>query len=100
MRMRDYAFAIAMCVLTLATAYRYGSVRRFVDRSREYSFVVEMDEAGMMRMKSDLRGATFQGVEGEAIDDGLYRITVRCPPDKVGLVWSLINRMSEKRAEE
>lgn len=100
MRMRDYLFAAVMCVLTLATAYRYGSVRRFVEESREYSFVVEMDGADLGRVKSDLKGVTFQGVEGEAIDDGLYRITVRCPPDKVGLVWSLINRMSEKRAEE
>lgn len=100
MRMRDYAFALVMGVLTVATAVRYGAVRRFVDSSREYSFVVEADEASLGRMKSGLRGATFQGVEGEAIEDGLYRITVRCPPDKVGAIWSLINRMSDRGAGE
>lgn len=100
MRIRDYAFALVMGVLTVATAARYASVRRFVDSSREYSFVVEADEASLERMKSGLRGATFQGVEGQAIEDGVYRITVRCPPDKVGAVWHLINRMSERRAEE
>lgn len=98
--MRDYAFALLMGVLTVATAVRYASVRRFVDSSREYSFVVEVDEASIDRMKSGLREATFQGVDGEALEDGLYRITVRCPPDKVGAVWSLINRMSERRFEE
>ena len=99
MRIRDYAFALVMCFLTVLTAFRYGSVRRFVEQSREYSFVVDADASSLERMKADLRGATFQGVEGEAMEDGRYRLTVRCPPDKVGFIWSLINRKSDDGVE-
>lgn len=88
-----------MCALTLATVYRYCVVRDFINDSREYSFVVEADGDSVPRIKADLRGATFQSVEEEMIEDGLYKITVRCPPDKVGSVWSFISRMTERRAE-
>ena len=83
-----------MCVLTLATVYRYGAVKSFVESSQEYSFVVEADEASLSRIKSELQGATFQKVEQEMIEDGVYRITVKCPPDKVGFMWLLLDKFS------
>jgi len=99
MRKTDYFFAVVMCLLTLATVYRYSVVREFVRDSREYSFIVEADDSSFTRMKSDLRGATFQRVQGEMVEDGVYRITVKCPPEKVGAVWSLMNRISGGRVE-
>ena len=89
-----------MCLLTLATVYRYAAVRDFIRDSREYTFVVEADDSRVSRIKSDLEGATFQRVEEEMVEDGLYRITVRCPPDKVGVMWSVLNRLSDRRAEQ
>jgi len=96
MRIRDFSFALVMCLITLVTAYRYGLVRDFVRCSREYSFVVEADGDTLSRMKSDLEDATFQRVEETMIEDGVYRITVKCPPDKVGSLWSLLARRYSK----
>lgn len=99
MRTRDLAFPLLMCALTLATVYRYGVVRDFIRESREYTFVVKADGHDVSRIKSSLEGATFQRVEGEMVEDGVYRITVRCPPDKVGNVWSLLGRLSGREEE-
>lgn len=99
MRIRDLVFPVVMCLLTLATVYRYGVVRDFIRHSREYSFVVEADGSSLGRIKSGLEGATFQKVEEEALEDGRYRIKIRCPPDKVGLMWSMLNRFSDRRVE-
>lgn len=99
MRTRDLVFPLIMCALTLATVYRYGTVREFIRDSREYTFVVEADSCEVSRIKSGLAGATFQPVEGEMVEDGVYRITVRCPPEKVGSVWSLLGRLCERREE-
>lgn len=93
------AFPLVMCALTLATVYRYGVVRNFISDSREYTFVVEADGDRVPRIKADLQGATFQRVEGEQLEDGLYKITLRCPPDKVGIMWSILNKMTDRRAE-
>jgi hypothetical protein len=95
MRTRDLVFPLVMCFLTLATVYRYAIVRDFISDSREYSFVVEADGDKLPRIKADLRGVTFQDVEEERIEDGLYRITLRCPPDKVGLMWSFLSRRAD-----
>lgn len=99
MRFRDFSFALVMCFLTLATAYRYGAVKRFVRDSKEYTFFVEADRDRLKDMKSRLRGATFQSVGDEMVEDGLYRITVKCPPENLGIIWSMVGRMSERRGE-
>lgn len=98
MRIRDFIFPAVMCLLTVATVHRYRSVRHFIDQSREYVFVVEADGNQVPRIKSDLEGATFQRVDGELMEDGRYKFTVRCPPEKVGLMWSMLGKFSERRA--
>lgn len=100
MRPRDLLFPLVMCLLTLATVYRYGAVRRFIDESREYTFVLAADEGSISRIKADLRGATFQRVDEESVEDGVYRITVRCPPDKLGRMWLLLGRMSDEEVQD
>lgn len=97
MRIRDYAFALIMCILTLITAFRYAAIRRFVDGSERYSFVVEADNQTVAEMKRKLEGATFQAVRDEMLDEGVYRITVKCPPEKVTSVWVLLSNILERR---
>lgn len=98
MRIRDYIFPSVMCLLTLATVYRYREVKQFINQSREYSFVVDADGDQASRIKSGLEGATFQRVDGQALDDGRYMFTVRCPPDKLWMMWSILGKFSERRA--
>ena len=96
MRPKDIVFPLLMCFLTLATVYRYGVVKKFVESSQEYSFVVEADDVRLSQIKSELQGVTFQKVEQEMIEDGVYRITVKCPPDKVGLLWLLLDKFPSR----
>lgn len=97
MRMKDYAFALIMCVLTLMTAFRYVAIRRFVDGSERYSFVIEADKQTVVEMKRKLEGVTFQSVIDEMLDEGVYKITVKCPPEKVTSVWVLLSNILERR---
>lgn len=97
MRFRDYAFAAAMCVATVVAAYRYGEIKNFLRESREYTFVVKGDECEVGQMMSHLEDATFQRVDQERVAEGTYRLTVKCPPDKVNRISNMLIRMSERK---
>jgi hypothetical protein len=88
-----------MCLITLATVYRYSVVRGSIRDSREYTFLVETDDTSFIRMKSDLKHANFRRVRGEFVEEGVYRITVKCPPEKISAAWSIMNRVSAGRSE-
>lgn len=79
-----------MCLLTVATAWRYGSIVEANRGTKVYSFIVETDRDGFSRMASDLEESFCREVKGEEVSDGLYRLTIRCPPDKVSTVWDAI----------
>lgn len=90
MRPRDFFFPAVMCALTLATAWRYASIVDEAKGPRVYSFLLETDREGMSRIESGLEDSLCRGVEGEEVADGLYRLTLRCPPDKFETVWGVI----------
>jgi hypothetical protein len=86
-----------MCLLTVATAAMYSEARR---SGKEYNFVVRTDSEGVSKIRSHLADADFHRVEEAEIEDGLYRITVRCPSDKVGTMWSVMDRMLARRDDK
>ena len=90
MKLRDFAFPLVMCLLTAATAWRYGSIVDSNKGTKVYSFLLETDRDGFSRIASGLEGSVCREVGGEEVSDGLYRLTVRCPPDKVSTVWDAI----------
>lgn len=92
----SYIFAVAMCLIASMTVYRYVEISRFREKSVEYDFVVSAGEPEMADIKSRLRGMTFQSVDDEIIDEGIHRLTVRCPPDKIGIVKELLSRAIPK----
>jgi len=79
-----------MCLLTIATAWRYGFIIDSTKGTKVYSFILETDREGFHRIASGLDDSLCRDVEGEEVYDGLYRLTVRCPPDKVVSVWDAI----------
>jgi hypothetical protein len=97
MRTRDFSFAFLMLALTAVTAYRYSSIESFRRGSADYSLIIRAEESEVPEIKSEIRGLTFQPVGDESVKDGFYRITFRCPPDKLGGVWKVLSKFSEKK---
>jgi hypothetical protein len=94
--MRKYLFPAIMFAITILTAVKYRSIVAFKNESREFTFVVSADRSEMSDVKSKLENYTYQSVDDEMIEEGLYRLTVRCPPDKIGLVKGLMLKFSDK----
>jgi len=88
--MRKYFFPLAMFLLTALTVAKYRSIVVFKNESREFTFVVSADKSAMSGVKSKLENYTYQPVEDEMVEEGLYRLTFRCPPDKIGLIKGMI----------
>lgn len=89
-----------MCVLTMATAVSYTRIVHLRRAGREYNFVVRTDDEGVVKIRSDLAVADLHGVRQSQIEDGLYRITVRCPPEKIGAMWSVMSGLLDRRFDK
>jgi len=83
-----------MFLLTALTVAKYRSIVVFKNESREFTFVVSADKSAMSGVKSKLESYTYQPVEDEMVEDGLYRLTVRCPPDKIGIIKGMLLKFS------
>lgn len=80
-----------MLFLTSLTIFRYKEIRDFRNKSKEFTFVVSGDDLSLTTATEQLHQFTYQNVEKEALDNGLYRIKIKCPPDKVGGIRSLLS---------
>jgi hypothetical protein len=92
--MRRYFFPLMMFLLTALTVAKYRSIVAFKNESQEFTFVVSADKAEISGVKSKLENYTYQPVEDEMVEEGLYRITVRCPPEKIGLIKGMLLKFS------
>lgn len=97
MKISGYLLPLAMCILTVATVARYAQMAEIRRSGQEYNFLVRTDENGVMKIRSDLAEADLHKVQESEIEDGLYRITVRCPPDKARSMWSVMAGRREER---
>jgi len=93
-----YAFPIIMLTITIATAIRYGSIQDFRKRSTEHQITIEASD--IRSLERALRSATFQEVGLERISENRYRIVIRCPPDDMGSIFGLLQRLGVKRSED
>lgn len=84
-----------MLLLTAATVFRYGEIQDFKKRSSEHLFLIEAKD--IVSVEKALRNATFQDVEMRRISDDRYSIVLKCPPDNVGHMMNLIQRLGGKR---
>lgn len=98
MKPRAYFFPVVMCLLTVATAARYAQIVSLF--GLEYNFVVQTNEEGLSRIKADLAAADLHSVQDSEIEDGVFRITVRCPPDKINLLSMILSRKSDRRPDK
>lgn len=92
------AFPFVMVTICLLTVFRYASVREFRERSVPHGIVVESENIDAV--EEALRGATFQPVNREKISENKYLITVRCPPESMGGISKIINRLGAKQVYE
>lgn len=94
MGFKKFAFPIAMLFLMVMTIVKYDQIRRFRASSEKYSFVVVGEDIASVKEK--LESITYQPVEEEVLYDGARRLIVRCPPDKLGLISSILNTRREE----
>lgn len=96
---RNYTFVATMIFLASLTAIKYKHIRDFKNNSVEYTFMVEGDKSDISSVKSRIQSLTYQSVDDEMIEEGLYRLTVRCPPDNLSSISSLLSgrRLKEDR---
>lgn len=86
-------FPAIMIFIMIATLVKYGLIQDFKRRSSDHLFLVETEN--IKSVEKALRDATFQEIIKEKIAEDKYKITVRCPPEKVGSIRILINNMSK-----
>jgi hypothetical protein len=96
-----YLFPFLMFSLMLITLLKYSEIRDseirdFKSNSKEHSFVVEGKFVDISAMKADLMNRTHQPVDEELVTDGQYKLTFRCPPEKIGLVFSMLDKFNLK----
>jgi hypothetical protein len=89
-----------MLSLTALTLARYLEIVDFKKSSEEFVFVVEGDASRISKLKTNIQNLTYQTVQEEMIEEGVYRLRVRCPPDKINSVWALLGRLSRKEEKE
>ena len=77
-----------MAFLTLATSIRLYQIDKFKRKSENFAVVVSQQD--FLKVKSELENITYQPVDGEELEDGSYRLTFRCPPEKIQNLLSLI----------
>lgn len=86
-----------MAIIMAATLIRYNSIQDFKSRSLEHSITVEASD--ISSLEREIREATFQNVDHEMISENRYKIIVRCPPEKLGSIFGLIQRLGTKRSD-
>jgi hypothetical protein len=94
MGFKKFVFPVAMVFLMVMTIAKYDQIRRFRASSKEYSFVVVREDVEAVKEK--LESITYQPVEEEVLYDGSRRLIVRCPPDKLGMISSILNARREE----
>jgi len=94
--LKRYLFSSLMLALMLITLLKYADIRDFKSKSKEYSFVVEGKFVDVSAMKADLMNRTHQPVDEEIVTDGQYKLTFRCPPEKIGFVFSMLDKFNLK----
>ena len=96
MKFKNYIFAFLMLFLTTLTMAKYFEINYFKRNSEEFTFVVEGDANRILKLKKDIQNFTYQTVQEEMIQEGIYKLRVRCPPDKVNSIWALLGRLARK----
>ena len=85
-----------MFCLMLITLLKYADIRDFKSKSKEYSFVIEGKFVDVSAMKADLINRTHQPVDEEFVTEGQYKLTFRCPPEKIGSFFSMLDKFNLK----
>lgn len=85
-----FFFPFLMLFLGALTFVKYQEIKNFKERSQEYSFVISANPEKISSLKNDLANFTYQNVIEEEIADNNYKITIRCPPDKMRFVYKLL----------
>lgn len=95
-----FFFTLLMIGLSALTMLKYKEINDIKANSREFTFVVRGDEDKITHLKADIQNITFQPVNGEQIEEGRYRIKIRCPPDKINSILSRFAQVQKEMENE
>lgn len=94
-RLYKFAFPAVMIFIMVATVFRYESVVR--GRGSEHRFEVEVKD--LDSVVRAMRDATLCPVHVENISGDRYSLVVRCPKDRVGALFGIMQKFGYKRPE-
>lgn len=84
-----------MLFLGVLTFVKYQEIKNFKERSQEFTFVISANPDKISSLKNDLANFTYQNVIEEEISNNNYKITIRCPPDKMRFVYKLLLKLEQ-----
>lgn len=97
---KNLFFPILMILLATLTFVKYNNIKIFKEESQEYSFVLSIDSNKLNSIKADLQNMTYQIVENEPTADGRYKLTFRCPPDRIKFFKEYLKQFNNNEIEE
>ncbi len=90
-------FIFLMIFLSVLTVAKYRKIYYIKSNSKEFTFVIEGDEKKISNLKLNIQEITYQQVDEEKIEEGKYRLRIKCPPDRINYIWSLLSKIQGEK---
>lgn len=92
-------FIFLMVILSVLTIAKYREISYVKSNSKEFTFIIEGDEKKISNLKLDIQEITYQHVDKEKIEEGKYRLRIKCPPERMNYIWSLLSKIQGEKDE-
>lgn len=93
MRFKNIFFPLIMLTLGFLTFLKYKEIKTFHEQSKDYTFIVSANQSKISSIKENLQNYTYQTVYEEKLEEGNYKITVKCPPDKIKFINKIVDKL-------
>lgn len=88
-------FFTLMIALSILTLLKYNKIIDFKQNSINYTIIIEADEKDISNIKANIQDITYQQVAEEKIEDGKYKIKIKCPPERFNSVKIFLKSKSD-----
>ena len=90
-----------MCFLSVLTVLKYKQINNFKANSTEYSVIVAIDKDKIEAIKKDIEMMTYNSVSEEKMENGRYRLKIKCPPEKLpNIKMFILNKSDNLEVED
>lgn len=86
-------FIFLMFFLSTLTVAKYAHICYIKSKSKDFAFVVEANREQIYNLKLNIQEITYQHVDEEEIEEGKYRLRIKCPPERMNHIWPLLSKI-------